>query len=531
MMLTMRGGLREKRNAFARSLLCLAAVVPFVPDARQFFQRGVPDLLFTGDGAALELGTLHAARGVQLLGPYSRFGWSHPGPAYFYLALPFYEVFRRHGPALNVFALTADCAAGVAIVLTAHRLRGMLFALAVAALLAVYELVGLPFLLANEWNPIVPILPLVLLCFLAVRFALGHTRALPSFAFVASVVVQTHIAYGPDVLALAAFAGYARRRLARERAATGPPKDESPIRVATAGILVLCWMLPLYEAMTTHPGNLQQLVAFFAPRHLSEHPWGAAIRTVFEQMAVMPLALLRTLHVTLKAPRWSVTLSLAVAQFVALVLVLVSGVRRRDASLSAFATIVLVQIAVAVVAVRAIRGDIEFYLVAWVSVLGLLSSVVLVAWLVSALERVLGGVPAGAMVAVSSIVLLALALSEPVTRGPIFRSPDLNAARLARIVEVYLTSTSLNRPMVRIVTDESWPTAVAVVLYLYKHGIPISVEDHWITVVGKPFTAPAGQHPDLLFGNRAFEEDARTRADLRFVGAAGDVYVYSKGGT
>ena len=59
---------------WTRPLLYAAALVPFVPGASQFLQRGVPDLLFTGDGAALELGTLQAAHGVQWLGPYSRFG-------------------------------------------------------------------------------------------------------------------------------------------------------------------------------------------------------------------------------------------------------------------------------------------------------------------------------------------------------------------------------------------------------------------------------------------------------------------------
>src|SRR5437879_7641309 len=102
MMPQMQGGISGKpASSLVCPLLCMAALVPFIPEAWQFFQRGVPDLLFTGDGAALELGTLHAARGVQFLGPYSRFGWSHPGPAFFYLALPIYEAFGQRGPALT----------------------------------------------------------------------------------------------------------------------------------------------------------------------------------------------------------------------------------------------------------------------------------------------------------------------------------------------------------------------------------------------------------------------------------------------
>jgi hypothetical protein len=155
----------------------------------------------------------------------------------------------------------------------------------------------------------------------------------------------------------------------------------------------------------------------------------------------------------------------------------------------------------------------------------------LTAWLVPVLQRWLGAARAGAIVVFGSVVLLGLAVSEPVPRGPVFRAPDLDAERLARTVEAYLRSASVNQPTIRVATDESWPTAVAVVLYLYKHGIPISVEAHWISVVGKPFTAPAGKHPELLFGNRAFDGNARTRPDLTFVAAGGDVYVYVEGST
>lgn len=289
-------------------------------------------------------------------------------------------------------------------------------------------------------------------------------------------------------------------------------------------VLIVCWILPLYEAITGHPGNIQRLVAFFSPRHLSEHPWRLAVATVFDQMSVMPLALARTLHVPVQEPGRA--LVLAVAQLSALALVLVSAVRRRDGGLVVLPAIVLVQTGVAIVAVRAIRGDIESYLVAWASLLGFLSCTVAVAWLIPVLERALGASPAGAIVRFGAVGLLALAVSGPVPTSPIFRAPDLDAERLARTVEAYLRSAPVNQPTIRVATDDSWPTAVAVVLHLYKHRIPISVETRWISVVGKQFTAAPGKHPQLLFGDRAFDEGARVRADLTFVAAAGDAYVY-----
>ena len=64
------------------------------------------------------------------------------------------------------------------------------------------RLIAVPFVQTNEWNPVFPILPLALLSFLAARLALGGTWPLPAFVFIASVIVQTHVAFVPEVLTL-----------------------------------------------------------------------------------------------------------------------------------------------------------------------------------------------------------------------------------------------------------------------------------------------------------------------------------------
>ena len=58
----------------------------------------------TGDGAVIELYTLHATGFRQLLGPYSRFGFHHPGPAMFYVLAPFYAVSGHATASLSVAA-------------------------------------------------------------------------------------------------------------------------------------------------------------------------------------------------------------------------------------------------------------------------------------------------------------------------------------------------------------------------------------------------------------------------------------------
>jgi hypothetical protein len=291
-------------------------------------------------------------------------------------------------------------------------------------------------------------------------------------------------------------------------------------------VIVVLWALPVYQAVSVHPGNIQQLIAFFAPRHLSEHPWGVAVGTIFQQMAVMPVAMARTIHLAVSEPAWQAALGIAVAQLVMVAAALEFAAQRTDRLLGVLATMVFFQCAVAILAVRAIRGDIEFYLVAWASLLGFLSFVVLAAWLIPILRERLGIASARAIVVFGSVALLALAVSEPVTRGPVFRHPDPDAERLARTVETYLRAGSVNLPTIRVASDGTWPAAVAVVLYLDKRRVPVSVETRWLSVVGQRFAAPLGSHPELLFGDRTFDERARTRTDLTLVASAGDAYIY-----
>jgi hypothetical protein len=243
-------------------------------------------------------------------------------------------------------------------------------------------------------------------------------------------------------------------------------------------------------------------------------------------MSVMPVALARTIHLPVGSPQWPVVLTLALAQIAAVLTVLVSATRRHDVVLKTLATATLLETTVAILAVRAIRGEIYVHLVIWMSLVGFMSLVTIAGWLVTTAERIIGTVGATAIVGLGSVALLALAVSEPVPRGPIFRQRDLGAEQLARNVDAFLRSAHADRPTIRIPTRESWPTAVAVLLYLYKRDMPVSVESDWLFMVGKGFAELAGEHPVLLFGNHSFDEEARRRPDLTFVATSGEVYVY-----
>lgn len=497
-------------------MLGFAALLPFLPAAWSFLRSGIPDVLFTGDGATLELRALHAVRGVQLLGPYSLFGWSHPGPAYFYLALPFYELAGERGPALNLFALTVNASAAVASVLAMRRLFGVVSALAAAALVTVYVSIGAPFVVTNEWNPILPILPLALLTILTVSFARGESTGLPLMAFLASAIVQTHVGYGAPIAALAVVVLIARRR-----GSWTPVARRS--RIATAAVLAMCWALPLYEAATARPGNIQWLIEFFAPDNLAKQTWTVAWHAVRDQAAVLPVALLRAATPGSVPPPALLAFCFLV-QCAALAWIVAASIRRGDGTLGALAAIPLAQWIVALFAVRAIRQTMEFYLVAWISSIGLVAGMVMAAAAARRLERMFGR-NGRVLVVVASVALAVLSFVNGPARPAVFRERDTAVERLATDVETFVRTRGGEPPLVRIQSRETWPSAVAVILHLHKRGLPIYVEDRWLYVVGKQFAAADARHPELRFTTAAAAEGPPD-GGLTRIAASKDLVVY-----
>src|SRR5262249_39968242 len=91
------------------SRIAIAAAAIFFGVALVIVARHAPPIRETADGAILELYTLQALKGRLLVGPYSRFGWHHPGPLYFYLQAPWYWAsgLRTLGMQAGAFAINA----------------------------------------------------------------------------------------------------------------------------------------------------------------------------------------------------------------------------------------------------------------------------------------------------------------------------------------------------------------------------------------------------------------------------------------
>ncbi len=235
--------------------------------ARALFQSWVP----LGDQATialrvLEVGTSH----TPLVGVYSRFGWSHPGPLFFYaLALTYRLTFdRTDGLLLGVVLINA-----LALVLIpwAFVRRGgiTLAALGVACFGFALWTLGASFLW-YPWNPTAALLPFAAALALTFAVSCGSARAIPVLAAVASFLVQTHVEYAPAAVGLAvcAVVGYWRAHAAP----LDPPEQRrsEPLRVSllvTGAVLVVAWFPPVLDALLHRGGNLRALLRFGFSSH------------------------------------------------------------------------------------------------------------------------------------------------------------------------------------------------------------------------------------------------------------------------
>jgi hypothetical protein len=449
------------------------------------------------DFALLELSTGEALRGTQLLGPYSRFGWRHPGPAYFYLHAPFYGASGASSSSLPMAVLIFNWAAMLGIVACLRRWVDQpavsIFAL---ALFLTYGLYLGPGFLYNIWNPAVTILPLGVFLIVCAGMACGRTMVLPIVAGLGSFLVQTHVGYLPCVAggALTSCALWLRLRR-RGDIATSP---RLPMILAAATLAAL-WTLPLVEQMTRDPGNMSLILQFFSGDS-DGHPWGEALAIVTREIAwPWSYVLFGTLpwyapYPPLEGWRLAAGGAFALSQ---MGLLTFWSVRLREPSFfRALASVCLVSTLVAVLATTRVSGEIRPYVTAWISMVGVMGSLAAIGPLMMSRRLALPiGRDQGAL-----ILAVGLAIAVALVGRPVVLDSQFPPARsVSDAVNAALRKSGVHRPHVTIQTGspELFYAASAVLLQLHKADVAFSVDQVWLNFFGERWQA-SGQEDGLL---------------------------------
>jgi hypothetical protein len=347
-----------------------------------------------GDLAMTELVTRDVGRQAVLIGPFSRDGWHHPGPAMYYLLAVPYRLLGSTATAMHVGALAVNAASIAGIAVVARRRAGdalMLISLVGCALLM--RSLG-PDELRLPWNPYVTVLPYALLVFLTWALMCRDRWALPLAVLVASYVAQTHIGYvllALPLLVVGAAWLVGSTAVDARRGAPDASRDDAsapavrslvaPSLTAVA-VAVVMWLPPLLQQLTNEPGNLGIALKWFRYGGLgNEAPQGLlpGWRVVTAQFGLPPEWLFGSRGVGftsepvyLHEPMAPVLL-LAVAGAALLLL------RCRPAGAGRLVGLWLLASVAGVVATARTVGPVYGYRIGWSLVLGMVAGL-LVAW-------------------------------------------------------------------------------------------------------------------------------------------------------
>ncbi|MGI8751368.1 MAG: hypothetical protein ACR2MN_03485 [Acidimicrobiales bacterium] len=482
---------------------------PVVAIIRLVTQRNVLTAPW-GDQALLETGARQALNLTRTLGPYSRYGWHHPGPALFYvMALPV-GLFGS-GPGLNVSMALINGAAAIATVVYLWRRFGGLAALWSAAAVCGLCLSLSMSAVLTPWNPDVLVLPLVAFVVLWADAIRGHLGALAWSAVVASFLVQSHISTGPFAVIMLASAA-AGAVIVRRRSSPGRLRS-SPVVAAAGLILFLASLVPsLIEVVRDRPNNLTLLYRFFVHGTFPRAPIGAALRQAVDALTVMPFGV-ATDPTGAYLPRRGLQLVLAAVVLVTVAAIGLLVARRREQPGAQWIILgSLLGGIVGLVASTRIDGAPLSYLVEWQAFvpctlfIGLgcacfggkgQAAITSTDHKRAAFERLRPVVTL--VVGLCTLALVAVAVRNVITH-PV--TPGVNDPRVLALNTATTRAVPPGRERVtlNIVDSDAWPWAAAAALALQREGHPTAVipTKTWAPLFG-PLPASAAPGTVIAF--------------------------------
>jgi hypothetical protein len=461
-----------------------------------------------GDQAVLASRVGDAMRFHIELGPYSRFGWSHPGPALFYLQAPIYSVSNTNPRSLFLGSLLINGLCLVAAVLVVRRFAGEWSARWTVGVLGVVLLALGANAIETFWNPYLEASALLLVMVLTAAAISGSGLSVIGVAVVGSYVVQTDVGTVPIVAAMAVVAviGYLVRLLMRPRGrhgrGDGPAHRWAPALFSALGLAVLAvaWLPPLVQQFRGHPGNLSALYDFFtnptatAAKYGPTHTFKAAWAVVANATTAVPWGNVSATAsmTTAAAGRQQV---LVVWAGLAVVGLIWAGWRRHWFAFGLSLT-TLAGLAVSIIAVERIVGPIGDYLAFWMELLPVPAVAALGVLAVDGLQhRATASSPTAAgpptsirwwrLVAgwaMAAVLVFPIALvGWQLERGSaLVDSPgNLEIPQLTGFAVAHLRQASETNVLVYIGNADRWPEASGLVLQLTQDGYHPTVTPNW----------------------------------------------------
>ncbi|MCB1167166.1 MAG: hypothetical protein KDK33_13475 [Leptospiraceae bacterium] len=329
-----------------------------------------------GDPALAEMAVQEAGQFERILGPYSRFGWNHPGPLVYYLLWPFYALVQCSiGLQISAFVvkiliLTISGALLIRLPRTSAFL--LLFCLQLLLLLdpVMFRSYSTgPYMfsnLFNTWNPV-----LSWFCYLGlISFSLSYLfrnreRNIIAATIFASLCIQTNMGLSAQAALTILSAYIIRNRNTKYFGATSP-------WTWMAVLLALLSMIPIFaEMLLTNANNLELIV-----KHIrSPYPSAGlmeALHILLIKIYMIPVGLLELgTPITVSAENQSILLLPIFCAEIGLSIYMLLGRFSEPPVFKEALTLILVLLASGLFLIARFPTPVFDYSIEWISVLGI----------------------------------------------------------------------------------------------------------------------------------------------------------------
>lgn len=443
------------------------------------------------DVAVLEDGVLHVGR--ELVGPYSRLYFHHPGPFIYWLLWPAY-ILSGHSPgALHVAALFSNlgCLGLLLYVCSSSRLGALGRPIRFAALALLVNFVGgfvtdaipsaYPSAFADIWNPVLSLFPFAALTVSCVALALGSRGALLAVVVLHAFVCQSHVGYVPVATACVLF-GLVRWHRAVPSA--GRRKAETTAVV----VLAVLWSAPFYDALfVSH--NFSKIVRFFVNRP-AHAPFAAALGHAVRQLEAPITTVLGLVAPQTPTTGTAVAAGLTLAEAALLVLA------ARRAALRDPAVLAIIGLVGALSSAFALEATLLLYVTLWFGVVGIFGWAVAVAgvleWIRGAAGRPLRetGARVAALASCTLSVAWVDARSIQKTRALYaeFRAdPGFGPPMVKALADAAERIAAIRKEPVTLAAgrNDDWGYLAGVVLELEQRQVPLRIDSSWSFIFGR----------------------------------------------
>lgn len=502
---------QSRWRRFALAALTMMALLALIS-----YGRHAEPVITDSDFAVGELYTELATRGQLSVGPYSRFGWHHPGPIFFYITAPFYALSGHRAPALYAVALAINLAAIVTLTWIVARERNrwpLAVLLAGGCILFAWRA---PRLLASPWTGHVAVLPSLAFLVVSAAVASGRRALLPLLALVGSFVAQTHVGFVPTVVSISmgVLAVCVVERTGERRALWRTLNR-------TAWILSALWLLPISEAVSGAGGNAAALWRFFVIGAESGHSW----REAFLNWSYGLSGILRPDfdlpwggHFDLNHLWWGIPC--AVGQLLLLAVIARHDFRTGRRFEGCLAVVAVAASLVSLWGLTGIQGDILNHDAFRIAALGTFNLAIICSAGVGVFFDAVAHtwhqrphVRATALLLVLSLMMAVGAADlESLTSFERRRTERATIVKAYTAIRDFVAAEGIRRPLFRI-DDDRWGDAAGIILRLQRDGTPVAVQRGSLSMFTGAFAPTGDEDAVIALANLGLHRELRQQPD------------------